>query len=227
MEEKIKLSPAIIILTIILIGTLGYNGYEKFIVKDNNTKKITNEKKPITVGETTYKDYQEKKTNGAGEKYVAYYKFTINGNYGSDVPVQDTYSFANYENTESKINLQYILLNNGKVYHYLTEIVGNKDDSIRVSDTKLKELTGLPGKVKRIKSVNFTTGESYDQILIMEDGSSYDLYMGENNKLELSKDEELSKYKIDNIINYESACENGYIYKVILKDGIILEKTIK
>lgn len=60
----------------------------------------------------------------------------------------------------------------------------------------------------------------------MEDGSIYRLNF-DNNAPTLSKIDELSKYKVDDIISWSTSFPAGYAYKVILTDGTILEKTIK
>lgn len=59
----------------------------------------------------------------------------------------------------------------------------------------------------------------------MEDGSIYRLNF-DNNAPTLSKIDELSKYKVDDIISW-STSSDGADYKVVFTDGTILEKTIK
>lgn len=60
----------------------------------------------------------------------------------------------------------------------------------------------------------------------MEDGSIYRLNF-DNNALTLSKIDELSKYKEDDIISWSTSFPAGYTYKIVFTDGTILEKKIK
>lgn len=225
MEEKKKINPVIIILVVLLLsGVLGYIGYNEFIVKDNTTKE--NEKEENTTNEkVTYKDYQEE-ISYADETHTAYYRFTANDNYVSTVPVSDTSSLVINES-----HIEYLILNDGKVYCYFEDISVGKEpryfsSSSPVNDPtqliQLSELTGLSSKVKRIKTANFGTGFNMQQMLIMEDGSVY--LFDDNGSDGVIIIEELSKYKIDDIVWWEY--EMATSYKVILKDGTILEKTI-
>lgn len=237
MEEKKKISPVIIILIIILLGSLSYIGYDKFIAKDtdstkeSNTKEESNaisEEKTNTEVGTTYKDYQED-INFMGENYIAYYKFTTNDNYVSTVPVEDLLSLS-INKEGNAIDIHYAILKNGKVYYY-SGYVSKENDLIEFNSVfenneniKLNELTGLSGKVKRIKNSTMGTGVTITQILIMENGSVYTFFISDG-KTYLKKIDELSKYKVDNIISWNQ--EMIASYKVILTDGTVLTKTLK
>lgn len=59
----------------------------------------------------------------------------------------------------------------------------------------------------------------------MEDDSIYRLNF-DNNAPTLLKMDELSKYKVDDIISWHTSSD-GADYKVVFTDGTILEKTIK
>lgn len=216
MEEKKKTNPLIAILIILVLALSSYIVYDEFF-KVNTNKESTNKKEETKEEKIIYKDYQEEETFGE-DKAVMNYKFSPNENYVSTVPLKDLFSLANYEE-----ELEYAVIYNGKVYYYDT--TGTKVYS-NIDNVDLKELKGLTGKVKRIKTVNFTSGLSYDQLLIMEDGSVYRLFIEKDNT-RFYKEDELSKYKVDDVISWEVSFPAGSVYKVILTDGTILEKTIK
>ena len=233
MEEKKKINPVIIILLILLIGLSTYVVYDKFF-KVNSTKESEKEK-ANTEEKTTYKDYQEK--TGPENEYTVYYKFTTNDNYISKVPVKDLSSLLIDMGSEY-FTMKYVVLNEGKVYYYFENGVNKEEYITRYFDLidpsythndnniKLNELSELSGKVKRVKSANMTSGMDVSQLLIMEDGSVYSLSLNINNEPTLLKMDELSKYKVDDIISWHTSSD-GADYKVVFTDGTILEKSYR
>ena len=193
---------------------------------DNDVEKVTG----------NYKDYNGKcgYENTSDFDYgncFASYTFKENKNYVSTVPVDDTYAIFMYGVYEKRL----FILNDGKLYYNIVTCSDNDDscnyvkydfyDYDNPNNYKKLKLFNELSNIRRIKGFNSGSGVDYSLLIITNDGDVYELEYYE--KFTLTKVSELEKYDVDNVIDYSSGREFGRSYKVILKDGTTLTKSIK
>lgn len=155
---------------------------------------------------------------------------TENSNYQSTISVDDIFAITN----EPTLGKRFFILHNGNLYYdiekcdddgycnYLNYNLGENSDGYL---SKLKVINDI-SNVKRIKSYNNTTGVDWSLFLITENGEVYNLYYNiNNNDFELNKVNDLSRYKIDDIIDYNISTDS-ITYEIVLIDGTTLTETI-
>lgn len=193
----------------------------KVVDVNKNTEKITG----------NYKDYTEDCTDmctisSSCNKCTINYKFEFNNSYNSNVGVNDTYAIV----MQPEFGKRLFILNDGKLYYNIANCNDGychykKYDFYEESDNnnyKKLYLFNELKNIKRIKGYNHGSGIDYSLLLITNDGDVYNLHY--DGKFTLSKDVKLSKYYIDDIIEYQDGFQFNN-YKVILKDGTILTKS--
>ena len=214
---------------------VGNNANNK--VGEIEVKIINNNEKIVEKITGNYKDYTEDCSlsnmctiSGGCNKCNINYKFEYDNSYTSNVSVDDTYAIFSWPNVETRL----FILKDGNLYYNIVNCRNENDDDCGYSKYDFydeshhnnynnlylfKELKNI----KRIKGYNHGSGVDYSLLLITNDGDVYNLHY--DGKFTLSKDVELSKYYIDDIIKYTSGF--GFDnYKVILKDGTVLTKTV-
>ena len=106
---------------------------------------------------------------------------------------------------------------------------GIKNDEGYLSN--LKKYTKI-SNIKRIKAYSPGTDVSLGLFLITDEGNVYskEYFDSEdiiNYGFSVSLFDEFAKYEIDDILEYRNEVPYGEEYKVILKDGTILTKTVE
>ena len=182
-EKKKSNSVLVWILVIIVIGLVGYIVYTDFVrpslLKDNE------------VGE------KEESNEGENQENI------VGNDVRSSVPVEDTYAFHVHTMWNNKLEIDYYLLNDGKLYYKtlsdVDQYYGTYDFYGDEMNKDLVEFEGLTN-IKRIKGVNtLSTGMAFNVLLITEDGKVYE-YMPNTKKVVVN--EYLKEYKIDDMIHY-------------------------
>lgn len=222
-----------IVITLLVVGGLfatGTIGFKTSKTSDNGQNSENNQEEKInsTVKQenNNYEDYEQKLDDGTTIKYT----FEKNNNYVSKVDVDDTYAF----NAMHETGINTFVLKDGKVYYH-SESCQNKENCVYYSKSSNKKEWkeySAPSNIKRIKSGNFfSSGVDFSIILITEDGKlisgKRNYETGDFNFESFDQSNELSKYKIDNILEWGGTAGPGLpTWKVVLKDGTILTKTV-
>lgn len=162
------------------------------------------------------------------------YESDSNNAVDSDVSVEDTYALGVSENYDGSLEINYFLLNNGKLYYKSLSNINNDyyytyDFDSSMNNKELIEFTKLTN-IKRIKGANtISTGVDFNLILITNDGKVY-TYIPSSGMLTLNSF--LKDYIIDDISEYNTinGCINdgtenfvtcGGTYKFTTDDGKI------
>ena len=178
-----------------------------------------------------YKDY----TESCGDKCTIKYTFTKKNNYVSVVDVDDTF----FSTATPQFGKLFFILHDGYLYYDASNcnenfycnfggsVLSNNNDYL----SNLKKFTDV-SNIKRIISYGPGTDVSLGLFLITEEGNVYcqeyfnsDDIINDGFSVVLFK--EFAKYEIDNILEYHNGVPYGTEYKVILKDGTILTKTVE
>lgn len=189
--------------------------------KEEKDTEETKEESSSVVETKEYKDFSKKDTCPLSNDICTYnYTFEKQDNYISEVKVDDLFTYAHGIDFGSFI----YILKDGDVY-YSRNFIGDTEVLPGIvkydfSDSYSPEWkkVDLGKKVKRIKGINAGTDVSPDVMFITEDGK---VYLYGNNPVLL---DDISDYEVDDVLEFD----NGVMmtYKVVLKDGTILNKTI-
>lgn len=221
-----------IILVLIIVILSGYIIYDKVLLDNKNdfvdneiTSDITSNKLDVNNNTSNYKNYTEDCSYG-DTKCTANYTFTSNPNYKSIVDVEDIFSVI----VRPEFGKQIYIVHNGVLYYDIEDCSDNgycnytrydlyHDENYISKLNKFDKVTNI----KKILSYNGSTSVSYDLLLLTENGDVYSLRYFDD--FTLVKLDEFAEYKVDDVISFNYDVF-GYDYKVILKDGTILTKTI-
>ena len=211
----------ITILTVLVIVLGGYLIYDKFIAKDSNSTLAIDKKNDDKVDCIPATEQSDSQVNY------------------DQVPTTDMYALAIDPETSS-VQLQFYILKDGRLYYKLLNSITTDDYSYFYSydynpyEKKhnikdLKEYKGL-SNIKRIKGINFSSGQDFSLILITDDGEVYSLAIGYDMDGNIIKDtfvlqqiDDFKNYKVENILEYSPTtgcvgeCKSSY--KILLKDG--------
>ena len=245
-KRKVKKNNIIIgVLALIIVLLSGFIVYDKVLLDDktnvvdkdnldddnkvndvdnsenNNGEKITE----------NYKDY----TESCGDKCTIKYTFTKNDNYVSTIDVDDTF----FNTAMPQFGIHFYILHDGFLYYDVSNcndngycnFGGNLAWHHNEYLSNLKKFTDV-SNIKRIKTYSPGTDVSLGLFLITDEGNVYskEYFDSEdiiNYGFSVSLFDEFAKYEIDDILEYRNGVPYGEDYKVILKDGTVLTKTIK
>lgn len=219
-EKNHRLLITVVVLVLLIVLMFIYIACDLVNDKRKNKENENNNTESEEVIKTkNYKDFEEKITISESEVYTAKYTFTKQENYKDEVPPSDLYSIT----TNAKATNQLYIINNGELYYRVG--VNLKLDNPSNNDKELKKYEGLKD-IKRIKSINFNN--EYYQLLITNKGGVYLFrkYPDKAEEFELIKRDDLSKYNVNDVLEYTWTAPAGSQYKVVLDDGTILTKTI-
>ena len=221
----------IVILCVLVLALGGYILFDKSNKQPNNNELLNNNDTNSNVENDTKYDYND--YSKEEDEYIIKYAFTNNDNYESTITVEDTFAIG----IRADLGKNIYILNNGNLYYNMDPCFESNNgdrhcnftdyNPSHESDDSLKLFNKL-NNIKRIKAINYGTGVDYSILAITEDGKVYRIYKNINNEISyIQIEEDFNKYGVDNILEYAGAKGSfGDIWKVVLLDGTIMEKTV-